>query len=288
MAVKEWLGTTDGDYQLDANWLPAAAPIAGDDVYLKSGANPIDTNLDNSGVLLSSFHIEVGYTGLIGTDVAFLQIQTPLLYIGTNPTSSNLNGSQRINMDVGSVTACDIAVERSNPGSADIGRTPVRLRGTNAGSRLFVQGGSVSLSDDPSDSSTMVLVDTSGGSLTIGENVTLTDVTTRERGECLLQSTLSGTLEILGGALETALAIAVPAVNVKGGQFTPNSSGLISTMIITGGLVDFGQSNVPRTVTDCTMSSNAEMLIDPDLITFTNDLVLGTGKPLRISTSEQA
>lgn len=288
MAANEWLGTTDGDYQNAANWSLAAVPIAGDDVYFKSGANPVDTNLDNSAVLLSSFHVELGYSGLLGLEDTFLEIQTPLLYIGTNPTGSNLSGGQRVNIDVGSTTACDIQVEGSNAGAADTGKTPVRLRAAHASGRLFVQNGLVSFSDDPANSSTSSLIDVSGGQLTVGESVTLTDINVREAGQILLQSAPSGTVEVLGGLFASALAIAIPTINVKGGQFVSNATGTITTMVITGGIVDLSKSNVPRTITNCTLQSNAEMIADPDIITFTNNIVMGTGKPLRFSSTEAA
>ena len=82
--------------------------------------------------------------------------------------------------------------------------------------------------------------------------------------------------------------VAVPTVNVKGGQLISNASGLITTATVTGGIFDLSQSNVPRTVTNCSLSSNAEIIADPGVITFTNNIVMGTGKPLRFSSTEQA
>lgn len=286
MAVTEWLGTTDGDYQNAANWTNGV-PGAGDDAYAKSGANPITTNLDNSAVLLASFHLEVGFTGLTALEDTFLEIQTPLLYIGGNPTGITLTGPLRVNIDVGSVTPCDIEVLSSATSAQDDSRTPIRLRAGHADTRLFVKDGLVSFSDDPADSGTIGLIDVTDGDLTVGENVTLTDLNTRA-GACLLQSTLSGILNIIGGTLETALAIAIPTVNVKGGEFISNATGLITTMVITGGTADMAESNVPRTVTNVTLGSDGELIADPGVVTFTNNIVMQTGVPLRFSSSEEA
>ncbi len=286
MSVTEWLGTTDGDYQLDANWTNLA-PVAGSDVYFKADANPVNINLDNSAVLLDSFHLEVGYTGLLALEDTFLEIQTPLLYIGGNPTGITLTGPLRVNIDVGSVTACDIEVLSSATSAADDSRTPIRLRAVHSDTRLFVKDGLVSFSDDPANSSTIGLLDVTDGDLTVGENVTLTDLNTRA-GACLLQSTLSGTLNVIGGTVETALAIAIPTVNVKGGEFISNATGLITTMVITGGTADMAQSNVPRTVTNITLGSDGELIADPGVVTFTNNIVMQTGVPLRFSSSEEA
>lgn len=286
MAVTEWLGTTDGDYQNAANWT-SGVPGAGDDVYFKSGANPVDTNLANGATLLGTFHVEVGYTGLVGTEDDFLVIQAPLAYIGTNPTGSSLRGSQRLNLSF-ITTAVDVTVEISNSAAVDVGRTPIRLLTGHASSRLFMTGGSVSLSDDPSDTSTIALIDMSGGNLTIGEVVTLVDITCRGSGQVLLQSDPSGTLTVIGGGITTALAVAIPLANVIGGTLTHNGSGTIASAVLTGGELDLSRSTIPRIVTAISMTGDSDFVFDPSIITLTNDIVAATGVPLRLSTTDES
>lgn len=286
MAVTEWLGTTDGDYQNAANWTNGV-PGAADDVYFKSGANPVDTNLGNGATLLGTFHVEVGYTGLVGTEDDFLVIQVPLAYIGTNPTGSPLRGPQRLNISFVTTTV-DITVETSNASAADVGRTPVRFLTGHASSRLFMTGGSVSLADDPADTSTIALIDVSSGNFTIGEAVTLVDITCRGSGQILLQSDPSGTLTVIGGGLTTALAVAIPLANIIGGSLTHNGSGTIVSAVLTGGELDLSRSTVPRTVTAVSMTGDSELVFDPSIVTLTNDIVAATGVPLRLSTTDES
>ncbi len=268
MAVREWLGTAaDGDYTNAANWKGGVVPIAGDDVYFKEGAENVNVNINQSAILLTSFHVEKGYTGLMGLQETFLQIQTPLLYIGDNPTLTTINGSQRVNIDVGSVTACDIFVNSSALTAIDIAKTPIRLLSTHASSQLFQTDGLVSVADDPASSSLLLLVDISGGTLTFGEALTLVTLTARGSATVNVQDNVT-TVNIFDGTITFNLEAAVVTMNIEGGTVIYDASGTITTANIVGGILDYTNATDPRALTTLNYGGDgAEIRYDSSLIT---------------------
>ncbi len=286
MAVREWLGTAaDADYTNTANWKGGVVPIAGDDVYFKEGTEDVNVNINQSAVLLDSFHVEKGYTGLIGLAETFLQIQSPLLYLGDNPTSSTINGSQRVNIDVGSVTACDIFVNGSALTGIDSPRTPIRLLSANASSRLFQTDGLASVADDPASSSSLLLVDISGGTLTLGEALTLVTLTARGSAEVILQDDVT-TINIFDGNITTLLEVAVTTVNIEGGTILFDSSGTITTANIIGGILDYTNATVPRALTTLNYGGDgAEIRYDSSLVTI-GTVVIAADFPITITAGQ--
>ena len=283
MAVKIWAGVS-GDYQDANNWSPPGVPAAADDVYIKESSQDIDTNLSNLGVTLSSFHVEQSYLGLLGLEDTFLEIRTALLYIGADPTGSELNGPLRCNIDVNG-TACDIRVFDSNPGSADSGRNAIRLRALNAASRLFMEGGIASFSEDPEDAGQLALVDTANSQLLIGENVTLADIISRSGSFSVIRSSPTGTVTAFGGELDTDLAVALNTVEVKGGTVNHNGSGNITLANVINGLLNLLDSNVPRTITALNYGIDGEFTLDPNTVTITTLALINT-VPIRVGSSD--
>lgn len=268
MAVREWLGTAaDGDYTNTSNWKGGVVPIAGDDVYFKEGAENVDTNLNQSAILLDSFHVEQGYTGLLGLQETFLQIKSPLLYIGANPTRTNINGSQRINIDVGSATACDIFVDGSATSAVDTAKTPIRLLAANSSSQIFQTDGVVAVADDPASSSSLALVDSSGGTITLGEGVTLVKLVARGSATVLVQDDVT-TVEIFDGTITVKLVAAITTLNSEGGTVIFDSSGTIATANIVSGILDYTNGTVPRALTTLNFGGDgAEIRYDSSLVT---------------------
>tara|TARA_R110000824_G_scaffold226205_3_gene413903 strand:+ start:782 stop:1684 length:903 start_codon:yes stop_codon:yes gene_type:complete len=66
MADRTWTGTTDGDWEDDANWGGESFPTGGEDVFFTSGSVSVDTTLDQSNIELASLTIGPKYTGTIG------------------------------------------------------------------------------------------------------------------------------------------------------------------------------------------------------------------------------
>jgi hypothetical protein len=101
----------------------------------------------------------------------------------------------------------------------------------------------------------------------------------------MLQASPTGILEIQGGKITTTLAVAIPTANVKGGKLEHNGSGTITSAVLTGGELDMSQSNVPRTITALSITGDADIVLDPDVVTLTGDIVAALGEPLRISSN---
>jgi hypothetical protein len=66
MADRTWTGTTDGDWEDNANWGGESFPTGGEDVFFTSGSVSVDTTLDQSNIELASLTIGPKYTGTIG------------------------------------------------------------------------------------------------------------------------------------------------------------------------------------------------------------------------------
>ena len=66
MEDRTWTGTTDGDWEKDANWGGESFPTGGEDVFFTSGSVNVDTNLDQSDIELASLTVGPKYTGTIG------------------------------------------------------------------------------------------------------------------------------------------------------------------------------------------------------------------------------
>ena len=286
MAVKEWIGTAaDADYTNSANWKGGVVPIAGDDVFFKTGAEDVNVNINQSGVLLSSFNVEKGYTGLIGLTETFLQIKTPLLYLGNNPTNTTINGSQRINIDVGSVTACDIFINGSALTAIDSAKTPVRLLVSNVASNIFQTDGRVSVADDPASSSSLALIDSSGGFMTIGEAVTLIKLVSRGDASITAQENIT-TVECFNGTILMDLAATITTLTIEGGTVLFDSSGTVTTANVIGGILDYTNQTTPRTITTLNYGGDgAELRYDPNLISI-GSIAISADFPITISTGK--
>jgi len=286
MATKIWLGNDAGnlgDWGVAANWSPSGVPVNGDDVFLVDSSQAVTGTLNQSAVALTTLNIEQSYTGNIATVSTFLQIGTVTLRIGFHAGRNRPVGSGRVNIDLGSVTAAQVFVIDTKNQPTDTNRTPVRLLAANAGTDIFVTGGSVAIADDASDTSTVgdVNVD-AGGDLIIGQGVTLTNANPNG-GNLLLNSTPT-TLTINGGTVLTQYAGTITTVTVRGGTFTSNSKGTITTLTIEGGVVLFSDSQEPRTVTTTTIEGGS-ITADETVVSFTNKIALAGGGEKTLSAS---
>ena len=283
MATKIWLGDdsgNEGDYGVANNWSPSGVPIAADDVFFVNSSQDVTGTLDQSGVLLGSFTIRSNYTGTIGTESAFLQIQTPTADLGSNIGSGTPAGSKRLNLDFGSVTAVAIVVTSTATTAADTNREPLRLLTANAGSTLFVISGKVAVADEPSQASTLTSADISDGDLSLGAGLTIT--TLNITGGTARLNSAATTINIDGGTVETAGSGAVTTVNVNGGTINSNSTGTITAINARAGTTDFLGSQQTRTVTTVTLSRGAQLNIDTGVVTLTNDIQLDGLDPVTI------
>lgn len=292
MATKLWTGTTsgsEGDYGVAGNWSPSGVPVAADDVVIANSSQDILTNLDQSAVSLNSITIDQSYTGLIGTSASdFLQVAASTAVIGqARTTTGTLTGSKRLNLDFGSSTACDIQIYNSARTAQDQNRQPLRLKAVNASSTLSVYGGSVALSDDNTDSSTLSSITVKGGSLNVGQGVTLTTLTTNG-GQVTIQSSVT-TANCKGGTVNHYDGISASTVTTlttsDTGIYNHYASGTITTANVNGGTLDLSRTEKAKTVTTLNIKRDATLVLDTNVVTLTNDIIPESNKILSITVT---
>lgn len=291
MATKLWVGTdsgNEGDWSVAANWSPSGVPVSTDDVVIYNSAQDITAGLNQSAVALNSLTIDASYTGIIGTTANdFLQVGTSILQIGERRGNvGTFTGSKRLNIDLGSTTACTGIIYSSSTTAQDQNRAPIRLLMANASTTIRVLSGSVSISDDLNDTSTVDTVTNEGGVVTVGRGVTIENVITTG-GTTNVQCSTTVSINAKGGVVNlydgltasTHLLIDTyePAVcNVY-------SSGTITTANVNSGTLDLTKTNKSKTVTNLTLGANGNLIVDTATATFTNKIALPSNKQLIIS-----
>ena len=290
MATKVWIGTDSGNagkYDTAANWSPSGVPLAGDDVIIANSNQDINAGLDQSAVALSSITIDLSYTGLVGTAAAFLQVAASTAVLGQRRSSTGtFAGSGRLNLDFGTSTACQITVNGTASTAQDQNRQPLRLRAVNAGTDLHVFAGSLAISDDSENSSTLGDIDVSGGSVNVGASVTLTNLTV-SNGIVNIDSSIAGTATVKGGTLNSydstsASTIATLTVS-ESGIVNHYATGTITTLNLNGGTVDLTKTQQAKTVTTITADQGGTLITDSGTVTITNDIALASNTKQTIS-----
>ena len=290
MANKQWVGTdsgNEGDYGVAANWSPSGVPIAADNVIIANSSQDITGTLDQSAVALASITIDQSYTGLIGSgDSSFLEIAASAAVIGQRrSTTGSFTGSKRLNLDFGSSTACQITVNGTASTGQDANRQPLRIRAVNASTDIQVYAGSLAISDDSSNSSTVGDISVNGGSVNIGASVTLTNLIT-SGGIINIDSSVT-TATIKGGTVNFYDSTAASTI----GTLTASSAaiinhyatGTITTLNHNGGTIDLTKTQLAKTVTTYTADKGAVLITDSGTVTLTNDIALASSKKLTIS-----
>jgi len=291
MATKVWVGTdsgNEGDYGTAANWSPSGVPIAADDVIIANSSQSILTSLDQSGVALASITIDQSFTGVIGTGASdFLQVAASTVIIGQRRgNTGTFTGSKRLNLDLGSGTAAQVEVYGTASSSQDTNRTPLRIQAGNASTDIKVFGGSVSISDDSDDTSTVGDIEVNGGTVTAGAGMTLTNVI-MNGGSLTLQSSIAGTATIKGGTLnhyDSTSASTIATLTVSdSGNVNHYASGTITTLNLNGGTVDLTRTQKSKTVTTLTADTGGTLITDSGTVTLTNDVALASSTKYTIS-----
>ncbi len=278
MATKRWIGgSTSGatDPSIAINWVPSGVPANSDDIYIEANPNGTDQNISTNlttfqAITLSSFNVSLTYTGSIGVaDTGTNSSTTGYLSLGGTNTSAITvslgyqnggttpgSGSNLLRINTGSMrTTYTILATSASSALSNAG--PVTLLGTHTSNTLAVTAGSVSIGQDPTETSKFLTIN-SGGIITLGIGVTLTTINVTN-GSCLIQSGL-GTLTLVGGAVTMTGAGTVSALTVYGGSAICNSTGTITTITAQSGLVDFSKSTVTRTVTNISLGAGSPQL----------------------------
>jgi len=292
MSNKLWVGTDSGnvgDWATSANWEPVGVPVNGDDVILASGSQNVLSGFDQSLVILNSITVDLSWIGIIGsTQADFLQIAAATAVIGQRRGSTGtFSGSKRLNLDFGSTTACQVNIYGTATSGQDQNRSPLRIRAANSSTDVNMFGGTASVSDDTSNSSTIGDVIIESGSLTVGDNVTMTGLV-QSGGGFTTQSSLA-TMVIKGGTsnfYDGTSANTITTVTISGsGSLNHFASGLIGTINLNGGNVDLTKSQKSKTVTTITASNSGTLIIDTGVTTLTNDIALTSNEVITIGFS---
>ena len=292
MATKTWVGTdsgNEGDWGTAANWSPSGVPIAADDVIIANSSQDITGTLDQSAIALTSLTIDLSYTGLIGSAQSdFLEIGAVTAVIGQRRgTVGTFTGSNRLNIDFGTTTAAQVNVYGTATKAQDHNRQPLRLRAVNASTDINVYGGTLAVSDDSSNSSTIGDILIESGSINIGDNVTHTTLT-QSGGTVNTQSSIT-TVTLKGGTLnqyDSTSANTITTLTVSNsGSLNHYASGTITTLNLNGGSVDLTKTQKSKTVTTITASPGASLITDTGTVTITNDIALASSKKITIGFS---
>ena len=292
MATKTWVGTSSGDvgdWGVAGNWSPSGVPVSTDAVIIANSAQDITGTLDQSAVALASLTIDLSYTGIIGSlQSDFLEIGAVVAVIGQRRSSSGtFTGSKRLNIDLGTTTASQIKVYATATSAQDQNRAPLRIRAVNASTDLTVYGGTMAVSDDSSNSSTLGDIIVEGGSLNIGDNVTLTNFT-QSGGTVNNQSSIV-TAVIKGGTLNQYDSVAATTITTltisNSGSVNHFASGTITTLNLNGGSIDLTKTQTPKTVTNITADVGGNLITDSGTVTFTNDIALASNTKITVGFS---
>ena len=292
MATKTWVGTDSGnagDWGVAANWSPSGVPVSTDTVIIANSSQDITGTLDQSAVALASLTIDLSYTGLIGSSQSdFLEVGAVVAIIGQRRSSvGTFTGSKRLNIDLGTTTASQVTAYTTASGGQDPNRQPLRLRAVNASTDLTVYGGSLAVSDDSSNSSTFGDIIVEGGSLNIGDSVTLTNLT--QSGGIVNNQSSVTTVDIKGGTLnqyDSVAATTMTTVTISdSGAINHYASGTITTLNLNGGSIDLTKTQKAKTVTTITADIGGTLVTDTVTVTFTNDIALVASKKITIGFS---
>ncbi len=287
MARYKWIGTTSTAWATNTNWSPAGPPAtSGDTVTNDQDGIAAIAASDQSATTLTAWNIKSTYTYAIGDAATPLQVSATSLRIGDPSGSSTVGaGSGRINLNLGSVASAITVVTTKNS-STDSGKEPVRIKGTSASNKLYVQGGRVGVAtDNIGDAATFNTIAVTGTQTVcnIASGVTLTTLRA-ELGTTSLACAAT-TVYHDGGNLATAGSGAITTAYVAG-TAKLNSTGTITTLEVkaTGNasLLDDLQA---KTITTVKLYPGAHFSYDPRVHTITNPIQIigGTTEDVTIN-----
>jgi hypothetical protein len=275
MAVRTWEGTVDGAWGTAGNWLEAAVPISGDNVYIVSGSVDIDGS-DQSAVTLGSLTVGTQYTGSIGTSGTKLQISSTDFDFSGNGASNYIEG-----------TFTTITVQNTGTGSTALNISGDGSSDTIATLRILGGMGQINIA---SSCDILTKIEQIGAGSVTTNIADGTDI----GAACTLKMD-SGTFEmnqvvpiitIFGGKLISAIdSGTVISLDIYGGRvrWNPTAACTITTLAVYSGLFDSRDSLAPTfTVTNTTLHENGTIDERSGLqnATWTNALAMEGGQVL--------
>ena len=269
MASYFWSSTSSTDPTLGANWTKSdgttgVAPTTGDDVTIAAIPGVALASIaaaDMSAVTLNSLTISQTFTGTIGSTSStgtfgYWKIGATTWKVGT-PSGDGVvaSGSGRIKIDFGSAAFTGTVLATGV--SADSGLEPVRIKGSNAGNKLYVLGGRVGIATNlPGETATLSEVDVTGSTsvCNLGAGVTWTNANVSAGGTLTTASGSSGALAVSSGSTATVNGTAAVATVNAGGTVNlnhrPGAGAAVTTLnLYPTGTADFSQNPAAVTVT---------------------------------------
>jgi hypothetical protein len=143
--------------------------------------------------------------------------------------------------------------------------TYITTDGTGTIGQLSVSSGYVALgvfADDPAQTCAELRLQGVSAYVTIGENVTATNVDSRGSFLSLSENTIS-TIEVTGGTSTISGSGAVTTATVESGTFRHSGSGTITTCVVDGGVFDTTDAHRDHTVTTLTVDTGT-VTLDPE------------------------
>jgi len=265
------------DWTTVQNWSDQTLPVDGDTVIFKDSSISVAWGLDQSGIQPALLRIDQTYTGRIGlprdqfardadgTNLLsthneyreqYLKIGPVLCELGQSFTAQTASGSGRLKLNFGT-DACTCVIFNSATSPTDSGQTAIQILADDNATDIFVRSapGGVGVAIGPGETSTIRLIsisDTSSASkVYAGPGTTLTTWAQKGGTNLLSPAATVTTTTVEGGTLTIEGTQVLTTLNVYGGTVNSNTTGTIGTVNLDGSsaVIDFQQSNQPRTVT---------------------------------------
>lgn len=297
-------------FNVAANWSGSSVPVDSDDIVFDSGSVDVLYGLAQSAVSPQSITITMGYTGRIGLaetntdDSAYPYVEYRDKYLALGTSSDGVTqaltigggdgqGSSRIKIDSGS-GQCQLVVLNSGIGEEQ-GVPAILWKGTHVSNTLTISKGSLGVSFYAGESAAIATTkigyrtnQAGDSTVVIGSGVTLTTV--EQTGGSLTTSSAVTTMTLSGGSWRHVSGVAV-TVTITGGYCSYESTGTLTTLVQSGGELDFRTNQRARTVTNCDLFAGAIFRDPAGTVTFTNGIDLNRcnlqGVVLEIPTNKR-
>lgn len=275
MSLIYWVGTSSNDLSATANYFGAALPSAADDLYFDNPASTgaVTANLSAlSAIALTNWVVTSRYTPNHGTATTYLAVNADFIsYSSTGSIVRYDCGSNPTDFFVGST------------GSPTTGYEALIIKGSALGAGS-VMAGSVGLATGlTGDAATITTLNVGSANtaptVRIGQGVTITTLNIVS-GSVINDGADIVNVNIIGTTAKYTVNGTANHTNVviSGGKFIDKTNGTITDLVISNnGTYDASQNSLSKTVTDCELSTGAQILQVNENITFTNPIVVKGG-----------
>jgi len=287
------------DWSSVDNWDSGAVPgnAASQDVYIENTSNDLLYGLDQSGIsnILTALNIDKSFTGELGVHGAtgesgtYLQIKAAKINIGEHNGPGSPVGSGLIKIDSVS-TVSVIVVHDTASVASDTSKPAVLLKTNHTSTTVEVIKGKVGVAYEPGESALLgtiyvgykTSIETDAEVYT-GAGATIAAIY-KHGGKLYLASGTVTVKNWAGDFYAVGEALISGSTYAYGGTCYLNGDGPYGTLfILDQGVVDFTQSNQPRTVTTVNLDAGGSLRYHPDYITITNKV--DSAKPVELNAS---